>query len=121
MSTDTNYQCWGKSVAVDLHGCSLKPLTNPGAIEAFVQKVIKKIGMVAHGPCYVERFGQGALEGYSALQFIETSSITVHCDEISLRCFVDVFSCKDFDHKIVETFAKEFFGATHTKATVLER
>ena len=31
------------------------------------------------------------------MQFIETSSITVHADEVFGRCFVDVFSCRRFD------------------------
>ena len=53
--------------------------------------------MRAHGPLLIERFGVGALEGWSALQFIETSSITVHADEVCGRCFVDVFSCRAFD------------------------
>ena len=30
----------------------------------------------------LERFGEGELEGWSAMQFIETSSITVHADEV---------------------------------------
>ena len=31
------------------------------------------------------------------MQFIETSSITIHADEVWARCFVDVFSCRPFD------------------------
>ena len=57
----------------------------------FVADVVPAIGMVAHGPTLLERFGDGDLEGWSAMQFIETSSITIHADEFGGRCFVDVF------------------------------
>ena len=69
----------------------------PTASARFVPAVIDAIGMRAHGPLVLERFGDGELEGWSAMQFIETSSITIHADEVWGRCFVDVFSCRPFD------------------------
>lgn len=65
--------------------------------------------MKPHGEPMVERFGTGDLEWYSMLQFIETSSITVHLDEREDRAFVDIFSCKDFDEKEAEEFSKKYF------------
>jgi hypothetical protein len=44
------------------------------------------------------------------MQFIETSSITVHADEVAGRCFVDVFSCRPFDADLAATVALEHFG-----------
>ncbi len=115
------YKRWGKSVAIDLHGCSLENISDPKLIKNFIAKVIKVVGMKAHGPVYIDRFGAGNLEGYSAMQFIETSSITVHCDEPGRRCFVDIFSCKDFDEKKALNFSKDFFGADECNSTVLIR
>ncbi len=77
--------------------------------------------MKAHGPCHIDRFGSGNLEGYSAIQFIETSSITVHLDEKWNRAFVDVFSCKDFDGERALAFTKEYFGAKTSKMVELDR
>ena len=54
----------------------------PSASAAFVPAVIDAIGMRAHGPLLLERFGDDELEGWSAMQFIETSSITIHADEV---------------------------------------
>ena len=51
----------------------------------------RAISMRAHGPLALDRFGDGELEGWSAMQAIETSSITVHADEVSGRCCVDIF------------------------------
>ena len=96
--------------AIDLHGCEVAALADPDAIGALVRAVIDAIGMRAHGPLLLERFGAGELEGWSAMQFIETSSITVHADEVSGRCFVDVFSCRPFDAEVAAAVAVDHLG-----------
>jgi len=101
---------WGMLAAIDLHGCRLAALADPNTIGAFVRAVIEAIGMRAHGPLQLERFGEGDLQGWSAMQFIETSSITVHADEVAGRCFVDVFSCLRFDAARAAAVAAEHFG-----------
>lgn len=112
---------WGKSTSINLSDCDRKRLNDPKALKLFIQKIIKKIHMIAHGPCYVERFGIGKLAGYSAMQFIETSSITVHCDEVGNRAFIDVFSCKDFDAEEAKKFAIKFFRAKKASSVTLDR
>lgn len=76
--------------------------------------------MRAHGALMIERFGDDEFEGWSALQFIETSSITIHADEAFGRCFIDVFSCRPFDPDAAAAIAVEHFGGTPT-VRVLER
>jgi S-adenosylmethionine decarboxylase len=90
------------------------------SIRRFVPSVIEAIGMRAHGPLALERFGEGELDGWSALQSIETSSITIHADEVGDRCFVDIFSCRRFVPDLAAAIAVEHFGGTAT-VTVLER
>ncbi len=77
--------------------------------------------MIAHGPFHIDQFGTGNILGYSAMQFIETSSIVVHADDKGDRCFIDIFSCKDFDTKSAAEFSKNFFGAKHMDQTTLVR
>jgi len=117
---DRTYTPWGMLAAIDLHGCGFGPLADPDNIRAFVPAVIEAIGMRAHGPLLLERFGDGDLEGWSAMQFIETSSITVHADEVAGRCFIDVFSCRPFDAELAAAAAVEHFGGTPT-LRVLQR
>lgn len=114
-------ELWGKSAVIDLFGCNHDTLTDPEGLEKFIQELVKTIDMVAQGECYVERFGQGDLEGYSAMQFIETSSVTVHLDEVGNRAFIDIFSCKDFDANKAEEFSKTYFQAQSVKSTIVER
>jgi len=71
------YQPWGMLAAIDLHGCERRRLGDPGTLRRFVPSLINAIGMRAHGPLMLDRFGDGELEGWSAMQFIETSSVTV--------------------------------------------
>jgi S-adenosylmethionine decarboxylase len=105
-----DYVPWGLLAAISLHGCDRERLADPESIRRFVPVVIDAIGMRAHGALALERFGDGELEGWSAMQFIETSSITIHADEFGNRCFVDVFSCKPFDADTAVAIAVMHFG-----------
>jgi S-adenosylmethionine decarboxylase len=114
------YVPWGTLAAIDLHGCDQRLLEDPDTIRRFVPDVIDKIGMRAVGSLALDRFGFGDLEGWSAMQFIETSTITVHADEVSGRCFIDVFSCKLFDADLAAAIAVAHFGGT-AELIVLQR
>ena len=111
---------WGMLAAIDLHGCERSRLEDPDTLRRFVPSLIDAIGMRAHGPLMLDRFGDGELEGWSAMQFIETSSLTIHADEFSGRCYVDVFSCKTFEPELAVAIAVAHFGGTCT-LTVLHR
>ncbi len=111
---------WGMLAALDLHGCDRSRLEDPDRIRRFVPALVDAIGMVAHGPLMLDRFGDDDLEGWSAMQFIETSSITLHADEVNGRCFIDVFSCRSFDPGVASDLAVEYFGGT-PGVTVLRR
>ena len=119
-ATDPPRAPWGMLAAIDLHGCDRERLADPDTLRRFVPAVIAAIGMRAHGPLHLERFGDDDLEGWSAMQFIETSSVTLHADEVWGRCFVDVFSCRAFDADVAAAVAVEHFGGTPL-ATVLQR
>jgi S-adenosylmethionine/arginine decarboxylase-like enzyme len=114
------YAPWGMLAAIDLHGADRARLADPDSIRRFVPTLVAAIGMRAHGPLMIDRFGDDELEGWSALQFIETSSITVHADEVFGRCFIDVFSCRAFDPDVAAAIAVEHFGGTPS-TTVLQR
>ncbi len=120
LAPSPSYVPWGQLAAVDLHGCDRDRLADPDVIRRFVPTLIDAIGMHAHGPLGLERFGDGELEGWSALQFIETSSITLHADEVGGRCFVDIFSCRPFAAQVATEIAVDHFGGTAT-LTVLRR
>jgi S-adenosylmethionine/arginine decarboxylase-like enzyme len=114
------YVPWGVLAAIDLHDCDRDRLADPGNIRSFVSALIDAIGMRARGALALERVGDDQLEGWSAMQLIETSSITLHADEVFGRCFVDVFSCRPFDPDLAAAIAVEHFGGDPT-VTALQR
>ncbi len=114
---------WGKSVSMNLNGCN-NYISNPAKIKEFIESLCQEIHMKKFGPLHIERFGFGDLEGYSCMQFIETSSITCHFDEKkdkTNRAFIDIFSCKDFDGKKAIKFCSKFFGAKKAEIKVFIR
>ncbi len=104
---DTN--AWGIVSSVNVYQCNPEFIKDPIKIEAFIVALCKEIDMKRFGAPHIQRFADGALEGYSAMQFIETSSITMHFDETENRAFIDIFSCKFFDHTQAEAFCRTFF------------
>jgi len=112
---------WGQLLSVDLRGCEHSFLTSPEKLKEFSKRICKEIDMIPFGEPIIKRFGEGSLEGYSMIQFIMTSSITVHLDEIDNRAFIDIFSCKRFNIKKAKEFCKTFFKAKTMKHTNLYR
>lgn len=103
---------WGLSMHLDLQGCNKNRLTSKKVLQDFFKEVCNLINMTPFGEPIIERFGHEKLEGWTGVQLIETSNITVHCDEVSDRVFIDLFSCKPFDSNIALNFSKTFFEAT---------
>ncbi|MEW5896210.1 MAG: S-adenosylmethionine decarboxylase [Nanoarchaeota archaeon] len=104
-----------------MHGCDQSLLKDPAAIQRFVKQLATKLKMHRVGPTEIKRFGHGKLHGYSMMQFIETSSITAHFDEVGGRAFLDVFSCRTYNPKIIAKFSQKFFKAESYTLYVEER
>ena len=112
---------WGKLVIINLYDCDKEIITNKKEIKLFIVELCKKIKMKRFGPARIKRFGEDSLKGYSIIQFIKTSSITIHFDEEKNRAFIDIFSCKNFDGKKAEKFSKDFFKAKKSRKKILLR
>lgn len=113
---------WGILASIDLHNCNHDLITNPEKIKQFVYELCDLIDMKRYGECLIERFGEGDIEGYSVMQFIETSSITAHFDEkIANAAYIDIFSCKFFEPRVGAEFAKKFFEASDYSLTHILR
>jgi len=113
--------CWGIVASIDVYNCDPHLITDKEEIRKFIIELVDHIKMVRHGEPMIERFAEGALEGCSALQFIETSSITMHFDEGQNRAFVDIFSCKYFDYQEAERFCKEYLKGDNSKSVYILR
>jgi len=108
---------------LDLAGCDPQIMASKKQLKYFVVRLCKLIKMKRYGEPFIERFGFGAdfTAGYSLVQLIETSSITGHFSDLWGRAYINVFSCKKYNPKVVKKFTKEFFGAKTIKNRLLFR
>lgn len=115
-------RAWGLLASIDLAGCDHELIQSPKDIRRFVTTLISRIGMQPYGPMHLHKFGDGDLHGYSVMQFIETSSVTIHFDDKGGdRAFIDIFSCKVFDPEVAARYAQRYFKAAKVRTKVLIR
>ena len=112
---------WGYHLIMDLRACNFYAIRNPQIIKQFSEKLVNDIDMVAYGPPQIVHFGENEKMGYTLVQLIETSNITAHFCEASNDAYVDVFSCKKFDPKLVEKLIYKTFCPLYLRTRFLYR
>ncbi len=100
---------WGMNVSIDLHSADPKMIRDGKVIARFMKDLVKYIDMKAYGEPIVVTFEDTpVVAGYSALQLIETSSITAHFANSTNSIHLDIFSCKYYRPN------QTLFGARNT-------
>jgi len=114
---------YGKELILDLFGCDPKIIRSKKKILEYSDWLCNLIKVKKYGKPICERFAlhNPVATGYSLVQLIETSSITAHFSELWNRAFINIFSCKLFNHKIATDFTRKFFKARKIKDRVLIR
>ncbi len=98
-------------ILIDLYDC--KKNFSKKNIREYVNKLCKIIEMKKHGKTIIWDDKRKEFEGFSAFQFIKTSSIVLH--NFDKDCYIDIFSCKKFDFNKAANFTKKFFKARKVK------
>tara|TARA_B100000508_G_scaffold141090_1_gene146257 strand:+ start:842 stop:1222 length:381 start_codon:yes stop_codon:yes gene_type:complete len=114
---------WGILTSIDLHNCNPETIRDAEKIKDYVVELCEKIDVKRFGECQVVHFADHNEEvaGFSMVQLIETSLISAHFANKTNHTYLDIFSCKYYNPKVVEGFSKEFFEATDCTSTVLLR
>jgi len=114
---------WGYHLMLDCSGCDHAKITNGENITAFTKELVRRIDMVAFGEPIVEHFATHDPDkaGYSMVQLIETSNISMHAVDKDNTMYLDVFSCKPFNNDDVIATVKEFFGAQKVRLNYVTR
>ena len=88
-----------------------------------ISNLVFDIDMVAYGEPVIEHFATHDPDkaGYSAVQLIETSSITAHFVDSTGEAYIDVFSCKPYDTDIVIELVKQYFKPERVRPNYLTR
>lgn len=106
---------------LNCRSCERHLITNADHISQFAKELVRRIDMTAYGEPQVVNFGSGDKEGFTMVQLIETSNICAHFCNESGDMYLDVFSCKGFDLKVVKDLVYEYFKPTHINVTYTER
>ena len=112
---------WGKSMSCDVKGCEPIGIRDSSYITLFAKRLVKLLDMKAFGEPLLWHFGSDDKQGFTLVQLIETSNITAHFAEDTNSAYIDVFSCKDFDHIKVAEFCQSFFNGTSVKCELTIR
>jgi S-adenosylmethionine decarboxylase len=114
---------FGYELILDLSGCDVGVMSSKKKLTEYVNKLCKLIKMKKYGKTHLPYFGleKPFTKGYSLLQFIETSSITGHFSEHWGKSYINIFSCKKFDHTLAKKFTIEFFKAKKVRNHFLIR
>lgn len=109
-------KAYGREFLLDLHNCDPNTFTRE-SLRNFCIRLCELIDM-ERGPIYFwdeqgvpedQKETEPHIVGTSVIQFIRTSSITIHSLHVLRRVYLNVFSCKDFDAEKVEECAVNWF------------
>lgn len=115
---DPEWPAYGYELVMDLHRCDPALFTR-ASLEGYFKRVCNGIGMKREDLHFWDDQGlppekcqtNPKTKGTSAVQFIITSSIVVHCLDLLKAVYVNVFSCKPYDRDFVEAITITWFCA----------
>ncbi len=123
-----NIKPYGKELIIDLKGCDTSKFNRDSLTYYFVGlcKIIDMQRCSLHfwddmGVAKEDRQILPHTKGTSAVQFILTSNITVHTLDLLGEVYINIFSCKKFDHLKANDFTVDWFNATKYNYRLLTR
>ena len=119
---------YGKELILDIHNCDSSTFTRR-SIRDFFKELCTLIDMTRcklfwwddYGVPPEEQETEPHMKGTSAIQFIKTSTITIHTLDLLQNAYVNIFSCKEFDVDAAQKFTKEWFKGEIVHSYVIER
>jgi len=123
MDKTATKKIFGYELVMDLHDCDIKVISSKKKLQEYTDKLCKLIKMKKYGNTLLPYFGENKAftKGYSLVQLIETSSITGHFSEYWGTAYINIFSCKKYNHKLAKKFTREFFSAKKVENRFLIR
>ena len=116
-------RAYGFELILDLYGCDINILSSKKKLQQYVDTLCRLIKMEKYGKTLLPYFGEkkAYTKGYSLIQLIETSSITGHFSELWHSAYINIFSCKAYNHKLAKKFTKDFFKSKRIKTRFIIR
>jgi S-adenosylmethionine/arginine decarboxylase-like enzyme len=117
---------FGTHLILDADDCQGK-INDRKHIQSFIDTLVKEMGMKKVGETIFEYFEDNDynrerdIVGYSVVQIISLSNITIHINEISKTVYLDIFTCGDFDDTKIGLIFSDYFQAQKIKKRILTR
>lgn len=114
---------WGYHALFDCQSCPIERITSEENIREFINKIVSAIDMKSYGEPMIAHFATHDVDaaGYSFCQMIETSNITGHFSDKTGDCYIDVFSCREYDTDVAIGVIEDFFRPGKVKMSYFER
>jgi S-adenosylmethionine decarboxylase len=119
--TKKTIKTFGPHLMLDCYGADPAKLADVGLVFQFLDQLPKLIGMQKIGPPQMAKFDDPKIAGVTGVVLIVTSHISIHTYALKGCFFMDVFSCKPFDSKTVEKYARDTFGVTRMESKLVSR
>lgn len=118
----------GKELILDIHNTELSMMSKD-SLDKFFVLLCDRIDMTRTELFYweydesekVDEESYEHLKGWSAVQFIKTSNVTVHTFDGENKVSINLFSCKDFDEEDATSFCLDYFRGSLRNKTVIPR
>lgn len=111
---------WGWELMMNCGKCN-DAIDDREKILAFKDELIDVIDMVQYGEPLLVSFGEGHLAGYTLVQLIRTSNLTIHFSKETKSFYLNLFSCKEFFVEDVLECIKKHFHAEEVEYNFFER
>jgi S-adenosylmethionine/arginine decarboxylase-like enzyme len=113
LKADPKEEHWGYHLIMDMSHCN-KDIDKPEVIKKFLKQMVKDLDMTAVGEPIIKHFDTPPYgRGTTGVQILTTSTITFHSDDEKWSLYLDVFSCKSYDPKVVFDAVKKYFAPKH--------
>jgi S-adenosylmethionine/arginine decarboxylase-like enzyme len=115
---------WGSELMVDVATeLPRELLASQAYLDRFLFDAVQAANMVPWGKPHFQRLDNcpEQLVGYSAVQFIHTSSLTIHVCELVGRVYINLFSCGDFETERIMGVINDAFKPTAVRKFFVTR
>jgi S-adenosylmethionine/arginine decarboxylase-like enzyme len=118
---------FGKHIIIDAKNCNEENIKNIDLINNFINDLCKIGNMKKKGDLIVEYFEEtpfnidNDLVGYSIVQIISLSNITLHINFISKTIYFDFFTCGELKTDIIISIFNNYFNPKTIKKIILQR
>jgi S-adenosylmethionine/arginine decarboxylase-like enzyme len=117
---------FGQELLLDAYNCRGN-INNKDFIQLFIDELVLKLGIKKKGKTIFEYFEytdynvERDIVGYSVVQIISLSNITLHINEISKSIYLNFFTCGNLDPELVVDIFKKYFDPLHFRVSIVER